>query len=186
MACAGCLHRRVEVGGQRTHLRVTQQRPLAAPLATMQGGERMVAGGYILIIIEQNALQTLQRLLRRIPGTSSIWSFGRLTEQSCAAVAGGSARDRGAPQVGGLVTDGALFTKAWVRAKRGLDDETPPAAAAATAAAAGAAGGPALAEPLMPAAKSAAAAAAPAPAPAAAASTQEDCGSSDSDDSLVE
>lgn len=35
-------------------------------------------------------------------------------------------------QVGGLVTDGALFTKAWVRAKRGLDDETPPAAAAAT------------------------------------------------------
>jgi len=61
MACAGCLHRRVEVGGQRTHLRATQQRPLAAPLATMQGGERMVAGGYILIIIEQNALQTLQR-----------------------------------------------------------------------------------------------------------------------------
>jgi hypothetical protein len=61
MACAGCLHRRVEVGGQRTHLHATQQRPLAAPLATMQGGERMVAGGYILIIIEQNALQTLQR-----------------------------------------------------------------------------------------------------------------------------
>ena len=61
MACAGCLHRRVEVGGQRTHLRATQQRPLAAPLATMRGGERMVAGGYILIIIEQNALQTLQR-----------------------------------------------------------------------------------------------------------------------------
>jgi hypothetical protein len=42
------------------------------------------------------------RLLRRIPGTSSIWSFGRLTEQSCAAVAGGSARDRGAPTRGHL------------------------------------------------------------------------------------
>ena len=49
----------MEVGGQRTHLRATQQRPLAAPLATMHGGERMVVGGYILIIIEQNALQTV-------------------------------------------------------------------------------------------------------------------------------
>ena len=60
---AGCLHRRVEVGGQMTHLHTGRGSPHAAPLATMQGGERMVAGGYILIIIEQNALQTLRSTL---------------------------------------------------------------------------------------------------------------------------